>query len=92
MHVNYIEWRVHPFRAPRWLVGGMELGSTERALVAEGAVPPPTREALTTSGYRIDLVEDVSEDVGHAHLIKVMDDGSFDAGSDPRAEGGVAAR
>ena len=19
MHVNYIEWRVHPFRAPRWL-------------------------------------------------------------------------
>ena len=19
MHVNYIEWRIHPFRAPRWL-------------------------------------------------------------------------
>jgi oxamate amidohydrolase len=79
-------------RAPRWLVGGMEIWSTERALVAEGAVPPHTREALTTSGYRVDLVEDVSEDVGHAHLIKVMDDGSFDAGSDPRADGGVAAR
>jgi gamma-glutamyltranspeptidase/glutathione hydrolase len=78
--------------APRWLVGGMELGSTERAIVAEGAVPASTREALSGKGYRIGMLEDVSEDVGHAHLIKVEGDGSFDAGSDPRADGGVAVR
>jgi hypothetical protein len=29
-------------------------------------------------------------EVGHAHMIRVVPDG-FDAGSDPRADGGAAA-
>jgi gamma-glutamyltranspeptidase len=78
--------------APRWLVGGMELGSTERALIAEARVPVSTRRAFEGAGYRVETVGDVDEDVGHAHLIRVRDDGSFDAGSDPRADGGVAVR
>jgi gamma-glutamyltranspeptidase len=78
--------------APRWLVGGMELGSTERSLVAERRLPASTRRALKRAGYRIDTLADVDEDVGHAHMITVRGDGSFDAGSDPRADGGVAVR
>jgi oxamate amidohydrolase len=77
---------------PRWLVGGMELGGSERALVAEGRVPSSTRRAFDQAGYRVQTVADFDEDVGHAHLIRVREDGSLDAGSDPRADGGVAVR
>jgi gamma-glutamyltranspeptidase len=78
--------------APRWLVGGMELGSSARALIAEGSVPAATRRAFESSGYAVETLADVDESVGHAHLIRVRDDGSFDVGSDPRADGSVAVR
>ena len=32
-------------------------------------------------------IDDLDEDLGHAHLIVVRPDGSFDLGSDPRADG-----
>ncbi len=78
--------------APRWLVGGMALGSRDRALVAEGAVPAATRAVLETTGYTIETVGDVDGAVGHAHLLLVHDDGTLEAGTDPRADGAAAAR
>jgi gamma-glutamyltranspeptidase len=78
--------------APRWLVGGMELGGSERTLVAEASVPDPTRGAFESAGYAVETVGALDEDVGHAQLIRVRDDGAFEAGSDPRADGGVGVR
>jgi gamma-glutamyltranspeptidase/glutathione hydrolase len=78
--------------APRWLVGGMDLRNDQRMLVAEASVPDSTRDAFRSAGYRVEIVGHLDEDVGHAHLIRVLEDGTFEAGSDPRADGGASAR
>jgi gamma-glutamyltranspeptidase/glutathione hydrolase len=77
--------------APRWLVGGMDIRNDERMLIAEASLPDPTRDALRHAGYRVETVGQL-DDVGHAHLIRVLEDGTFEAGSDPRADGGASAR
>jgi gamma-glutamyltranspeptidase/glutathione hydrolase len=78
--------------APRWLVGGMDIRNDERMLIAEASVPDPTRDSFQEAGYRTEDVAHLDEDVGHAHLIRVLEDGTFEAGSDPRADGGASAR
>jgi oxamate amidohydrolase len=78
--------------APRWLVGGMNLRNAERAVIAGASVPDLTRDAFRDAGYRVEDVGHLDEDVGHAHLIRVSEDGTFEAGSDPRADGGASAR
>jgi gamma-glutamyltranspeptidase len=76
---------------PRWLVGGMALGTTQRRVVAESSVPTAVRDAVAGVGYGIDLVGAVSEDVGHAHLV-LATDGALQAGCDPRSDGEADAR
>jgi len=78
--------------APRWLVGGMDIRNDERTLVAEASLPDSTRDAFRDAGYRVETVGQLDEDVGHAHVIRVLEDGTFEAGSDPRADGGASAR
>jgi gamma-glutamyltranspeptidase len=78
--------------APRWLVGGMDLRNDQRMLVAEASVRDSTRVAFGSADYRVETVGHLDEDVGHAHLIRVFEDGTFEAGSDPRADGGASAR
>ncbi len=77
--------------APRWLVQGMdpEAGHTPFVLVGAG-VPVETIDRLQGSGFRVDTVGEHDEAVGHAHMIRVGPAG-FDAGSDPRADGGALA-
>jgi gamma-glutamyltranspeptidase/glutathione hydrolase len=78
--------------APRWLVGGMALGRTDRAVVVEGSVPTSTRDALSAAGYALHTVGTLDGEVGHAHLLLVHHDGELEAGADPRSDGGPAAR
>jgi gamma-glutamyltranspeptidase/glutathione hydrolase len=78
--------------APRWLVGGMSLGTTERALVAESSVPGSTREAFERAGYTVETVGELDGAVGHAQLLLAHGDGTLEVGSDPRADGSAAAR
>jgi gamma-glutamyltranspeptidase/glutathione hydrolase len=78
--------------APRWLVGGMTLGSSERSVVAEASVPTETRERLQAAGYAVAEVGERDGAVGHAHLLLAHQDGTLEAGSDPRADGEAAAR
>jgi gamma-glutamyltranspeptidase len=77
--------------APRWLVQGMdpEAGASPFVLV-EADVPTETLERLQGSGFRVDTVGEHDEAVGHAHMIRTGPAG-FDAGSDPRADGGALA-
>jgi gamma-glutamyltranspeptidase len=73
--------------APRWSVWN------EDAPLAwvEGSVPDATSHRLTEKGFRVEAKDDLDEALGHAHLIVVRPDGSFDLGSDPRADGGALA-
>jgi gamma-glutamyltranspeptidase/glutathione hydrolase len=63
-----------------------------RFLVGESRVPADVRDRLARAGYRITMLEDRDEGVGHAKAIRVGDDGSLAAAADPRSDGGAAAR
>ena len=76
--------------APRWLVHGMDPTSDTLAVIAEDDVPPGTATALRAGGFDVDTVGVRDGSVGHAHLIRVSDDG-LAAGSDPRSDGGALA-
>jgi gamma-glutamyltranspeptidase/glutathione hydrolase len=78
--------------APRWLVGGMALRSEARTLVAEASVPGSTCDAFAAAGYAIERIGALEGAVGHAHLLLAREDGTLEAGSDPRADGGAVAR
>jgi hypothetical protein len=57
---------------------------------AEGAVPQAVRASFVAEGFRVRTLDDVDAGVGHAMLLRV-DEGTFVAGSDPRADGGARA-
>ncbi|MGH2629700.1 MAG: gamma-glutamyltransferase family protein [Actinomycetota bacterium] len=76
--------------APRWIVDGMSQEGREPYVVAEPGVPAEVLDRLKAAGYRADTVGERDGSVGHAHLIRAVA-GGFDAGSDPRADGGAAA-
>ena len=75
---------------PRWLAGGMDPVGPDPFVEAEPAAVASVGDALQRSGFRVEALEELDESVGHAHLIVVEPDGTFDAGTDPRADGGVA--
>jgi gamma-glutamyltranspeptidase/glutathione hydrolase len=76
---------------PRWLVGGMDVEGEPAFVLAERGLPDPATASIDRAGYRLDLVDPPSEEVGHAHLIVRRSDGSFAVASDPRADGGAMA-
>jgi gamma-glutamyltranspeptidase len=77
---------------PRWLVNGMSVGASSRAALVERDVDERATASLEAAGYALERVEPRSEDVGHAHLIRLLEDGRLDAGTDPRADGEVSVR
>jgi gamma-glutamyltranspeptidase/glutathione hydrolase len=75
--------------APRWLVGGLDEG--DEHVLAEDGVPEVVRERLRAAGFGLEVVPGPSGELGHAHAIRVRADGTLEAGSDPRADGGALA-
>ncbi|HEU4354914.1 MAG TPA: gamma-glutamyltransferase [Actinomycetota bacterium] len=75
---------------PRWLAGGMDPVGPDPFVEAEPAAAASVGDVIRRAGFRVDALEELDESVGHAHLIVVDPDGTFDAGTDPRADGGVA--
>jgi gamma-glutamyltranspeptidase/glutathione hydrolase len=71
--------------APRWIVGGMELGEPDDTLRIEAGVSATTRAALDRAGLRIIDVPRDSEWLGHAQAIWC--EPGIAAGSDRRADG-----
>jgi gamma-glutamyltranspeptidase/glutathione hydrolase len=66
--------------APRWIWD-------EDSLYAERRVPKRCLDALRATGMPIELLEPVDESVGHAQYIRILADGTLEAGTDPRADG-----
>jgi len=75
--------------APRWLVGGMDL-SAGRWIDAESRVPLAVADGMGHRGFDVRPLERYDGAVGHAHLIHVAADGSFEVATDPRADGAAA--
>ena len=72
--------------SPRWLVGGMEAGSSQSELMAESRVPSEALEPLRAEGWQIAELPSLTPDVGQAHAIASGPRG-YSAASDPRSEG-----
>jgi len=77
--------------APRWLMGGMDL-HPGRSVELEPGVPTWVGEAFERSGFALTLLGEWDDGVGHAQLIRVAEDGTLIAATDPRADGEAAAR
>jgi gamma-glutamyltranspeptidase len=76
--------------APRWLVSGMDPSWAGPAIIGEADVPGATLTTLRAGGFEVDTVGVRDGSVGHAHLIRMTEDG-LAAGSDPRSDGGALA-
>jgi oxamate amidohydrolase len=88
-----IDQRLSAFEAvsrPRWLVGGLH-AEDGLDLVMERRVPAPVRALVARSQPNIVELADWAEQVGHAQLIVSDQPGTFDAASDPRADGLAAS-
>jgi oxamate amidohydrolase len=73
--------------APRWTVGGIEAGSSQAPVQAEGRVPREALEALAADGWQLVPLPDFAFDAGEAQAIARDGDGRYSAASDPRSEG-----
>jgi len=71
--------------APRWLFG-RTWGETSRSLRLERRFAPGVADELRRRGHDVQSVEDWSDLMGHAQLIRLDPDGLVGA-SDPRADG-----
>ena len=67
--------------APRWVVD-----PGDAAVRIEDRFPPATIDGLRRLGHRVEVVGGWEDPMGHAHLIRIDDDG-LTAASDPRGEG-----
>lgn len=76
--------------APRAIVGPQQDGDSSTTLYFEPDLVPEARRSLNETDLDLRPTPPLSELVGHANLILVTDDGMFDAGSDPRADGSAS--
>jgi gamma-glutamyltranspeptidase len=75
--------------APRWIAGGMD--AVEGIAHAEADVPDTVAAALEQVGLRVGRLGRHDSSTGHAHLIVLDEEGAFDVGTDPRADGEAAS-
>jgi gamma-glutamyltranspeptidase len=73
--------------APRWTVGGIEAGTTQAQVQAEGRVPPHVLGGLEADGWQVVRLPDFAFVAGQAQAIMRGGDGRYSAASDPRSEG-----
>jgi len=77
--------------APRWVIGGVEVGEPDDTIRVEADVDPAAQAAFARAGMRAVPIAARSEWCGHAQAIAVDPvDGRLAAGSDPRADGRAA--
>ena len=73
--------------APRWLYG-RTWGAESNSVKIEGRVPNETTESLRKRGHQVEIVEDFTDVMGHAGVIKIDPDSKIKfGGADPRGDG-----
>ncbi len=76
--------------APRWLLG-RTWGQASTNLKLEGRFDPSLVSALRQAGHDVEIVEPFADPMGHAGAIVRDPSGVLAGGTDPRADGVVAA-
>lgn len=75
--------------APRFIVGGLDKGTSNDYIVVEPTLPPVVREQLERGSLRLVEGTHLDSDAGHAMIARLDPDGILSAGADPRSDGGV---
>ena len=73
--------------APRWIVGGIDVGESDDTIRLEEDLDDSAATALRTAHAHVVEVGAHDEVAGHTQAIVIGGDGEFDAGSDPRSGG-----
>ncbi len=72
--------------APRFLLG-RTWGEESQALMLEGRFGPDIARRLRSMGHPVVLAGAWEEAMGHAQAIRILADGSYEGGADPRGDG-----
>jgi gamma-glutamyltranspeptidase len=75
--------------APRFIVGGTEVGDTEDRIFVEGGHEPSLIAALHRTGMRLVVTDGLDSEAGHAMIARRDSSGALSAGADPRSDGAV---
>lgn len=72
---------------PRWL-WGRTWGADNSGLTLEGRIDPAVRAAMAERGHPVKVASDWSEQMGHAHMIRIdPETRELQGGCDPRSDG-----
>ncbi len=89
-HVLYRAPLADAIDRPRWLLG-RTWGSAVTSLRVEDGFNADVLDRLLGAGHDVDVLPDRRSDtMGHAGAVIIHQDGSLEAGHDPRADGGAA--
>ncbi len=88
---NLLDWNMDVMAAvsaPRWLHGSaIPNGAGTTVLSMESRFPSAVRNRLAAMGHDVQLTVAWDEAMGHAHAIKINDDGTMEGAADPRSDG-----
>jgi gamma-glutamyltranspeptidase/glutathione hydrolase len=76
--------------APRWLLG-KTWGDVNTRLKLESRFEPALVADLKAAGHDVQIVGDYDDMMGHAGAIVLHPSGTFEAATDPRADGAALA-
>lgn len=86
-----IDYGMDPQQAihePRW-VWGRSRGELAAELRLEKRITTDTIDKLRQAGHQVKIVKPVDGLMGHAHAIRIMENGCLSGGTDPRSDGSV---
>jgi len=72
--------------APRWLLG-RSWGEDSTSLKLEGRFPAEVIDRLAAVGHEVQVVDDITDQMGHAGAIRRTPDGMLSGAADPRSDG-----
>lgn len=78
--------------APRFVVGGLELGSANDYVFREADLERDACAQLERGSLRVVVGEPRDSSVGHSMIARRSAQGELSAGADPRSDGGVVVR
>jgi gamma-glutamyltranspeptidase/glutathione hydrolase len=89
-HAHYRSPLAHAIDAPRWLLG-RTWGANRVNLRMESRFDGALVDRLLSAGHDVEILPQAySELMGHAGAVVLHPDATFEAGHDPRADGGAA--
>ncbi len=75
--------------APRWLMG-KTWGVQSKDLSLEGRIPQGVVQELAYRGQPIKTLRDWDDNMGHAQVIRISEEGFLEGGADPRGDGAAS--